>query len=544
MIYLDQNVDIYNNDIRVMLQAFFDNEKIVLEEEGTRLALKAEFTYDTDVEVPVVQRGGYVTFTLTDAEGYRAVKTVVIDFMNKGLARNPIKGKLYEMLSEYTGKKLPWGSLTGVRPTKIATECLEKGRTDQEIKRLYKEVYLADGQKADICLEVAKREQQLFKAFDYDNEYCIYVGIPFCPTRCLYCSFTSYPIAVYEDDEVQDGSQSYVSDGGYGKENVDDERGVSLPTAAAVTDNTIRDAGVKKNGRHTVSSYLGALFREMDAVANSEVYRQKRLVAVYIGGGTPSALSALQLRALIEHLKASFDLQYVREFCVECGRPDSITEDKLKTLREMGVMRISINPQTMSDETLKLIGRAHTVEQTKEAFQMARNAGFDNINMDMIVGLPGEDIDNVRYTLSEIEKLGPDSLTVHSLAIKRAANLNIEMERYQSLIKGSTNEMLMAVDECARRLGLNPYYLYRQKNIPGKLENIGYAAPGKECIYNVLIMEEKLDIIAMGAGASSKFIFRDEGRIERVENVKNVDVYIDRIDEMIERKQRMFEALA
>ncbi len=162
--------------------------------------------------------------------------------------------------------------------------------------------------------------------------------------------------------------------------------------------------------------------------------------------------------------------------------------------------------------------------------------------MDMIVGLPGEELSDVIHTLSEIEKLKPDSLTVHSLAIKRAANLNIEMEKYHSLIKGSTNEMLMAVDECARRLDLEPYYLYRQKNIPGKLENIGYAAVGKECLYNVLIMEEKLDIIAMGAGASSKFIFRKEGRIERVENVKNVDQYIDRVDEMIERKQRMFEA--
>jgi oxygen-independent coproporphyrinogen-3 oxidase len=195
----------------------------------------------------------------------------------------------------------------------------------------------------------------------------------------------------------------------------------------------------------------------------------------------------------------------------------------------------------MSDETLKLIGRAHSVEQTKEAFTLARQAGFENINMDMIVGLPGEDIEDVRHTLSEIRKLSPDSITVHSLAIKRAANLNIEMERYRSLIKGSTNEMLLAVDQCARQLGLLPYYLYRQKNIPGKLENIGYAAQGKECLYNVLIMEEKMDILALGAGASSKFVFHEENRIERVENVKNVDEYIKRIDEMLERKNRMFQ---
>ena len=209
---------------------------------------------------------------------------------------------------------------------------------------------------------------------------------------------------------------------------------------------------IKKKNRLTVSDYINALCKEIEAVASSEIYRNKRLVAIYVGGGTPSALSAEQLSIVIEKLQSSFDMQYIREFCVECGRPDSITEDKLKVLRELGVERISINPQTMSDETLKLIGRAHTVAQTKEAFTMARNAGFTNINMDMIVGLPGEDIDDVKHTLSEINKLAPDSLTVHSLAIKRAANLNIEMEKYHSLIKGSTNEMLMAVDECARRL--------------------------------------------------------------------------------------------
>ena len=531
MIYLEQNIDLYNNDIRVMLQAFFDNEKVVLKEEGTRITLQALFTYDTDVEVPVMQRGGYVTFTLKDVNGYEAAKTCVIDFMNKPLAKNPIKGSLYEMLSAYTGKELPWGSLTGVRPTKIATECLENGRSEDEIRKLYAGVYLTTEQKADICIEVAKKEQELFAGFDYENEYCIYVGIPFCPTRCLYCSFTSYPIAAYEHGDI-----GTVDDQGTGKANQ-------------------KKVNVRQQG-YSVDDYIDALCHEIEAVAGSKVYSSKRPVAIYIGGGTPSALNAEQLRTVIEKLKSAFDMRYIREFCVECGRPDSITEEKLSVLKELGVERISINPQTMSDETLKLIGRAHTVAQTKEAFKVARNAGFSNINMDMIVGLPGEDIEDVRHTLSEIEKLAPDSLTVHSLAIKRAANLNIEMEKYHSLIKGSTNEMLMAVDECARRLNLEPYYLYRQKNIPGKLENIGYAKAGKECFYNVLIMEEKMDILAMGAGASSKFIFRnrpdtsakfkttDNVRIERVENVKNVDQYIERIDEMIERKERMFALIS
>ena len=491
MIYLEQNAENYNNDIRAMLQAFFDNEKVVLTKEDTRLSLKVEYTSDSDVETQVAN-GGYVTYTLEDEDGYRASKTVVVDYMNKKVARNPLKATLYHMLSDYTGKQLPWGSMTGVRPTKIATECLENGKNEEEIRHLYTNTYLTIPQKADICIEVAKKEQELFKDFCYDEEYCIYIGIPFCPSRCLYCSFTSYPIAQYADK---------------------------------------------------VEDYLQALYKEMKFVASAQAYKNKRLVAVYIGGGTPSALSEKQLQGLVSRLQSTFDMQYVREFCVECGRPDSITMDKLVTLRQLGVERISINPQTMWDETLQLIGRAHSVEQTKEAFSMARAAGFDIINMDMIVGLPGEDMEHVRHTLDEIRKMNPDSLTVHSLAIKRAANLNIEMERYHSLIKGSTNEMLLAVDTCARDMQMKPYYLYRQKNIPGKLENIGYAVEGKECVYNILIMEEKLDILGMGAGSSSKFVFRKENRIERVENVKNVDEYINRIDEMIDRKKRMFQTL-
>lgn len=494
MIYLEQNEELYNNDIRAMLQAFFDNEKIVIQRKNTRISLRV--VYESMQDGDGMKHGTKVTYFLEDEEGYQNQGCVEIDYTNKKLARNPLKACLYHLLSEYTGKELPWGSMTGVRPTKIATELLEKGVREEDIHGVYTKEYLTSDQKADICIEVAKAEQEILQAYNYEQEYCLYVGIPFCPSRCLYCSFTSYPIGAYEASQRK---------GGYG-----------------------------------VEDYLQALYKEMEFVANSRLYKEKRLVAVYIGGGTPSALHCNQLRDLVTHIQSVFDMTFVREFCVECGRPDSITREKLEVLYQLGVQRISINPQTMWDETLKLIGRAHTVEQTKEAFLLAREVGFENINMDMITGLPGEDISHVKYTLEEIAKLAPDSLTVHSLAIKRAANLNIELEKYQSLIKGSTNEMLLAVDQCARALDLYPYYLYRQKNIPGKLENIGYSKKGRECAYNILIMEEKMDIIALGAGGSSKFIFYDENRIERVENVKNVDEYIKRIDEMIRRKEKMF----
>lgn len=485
MIYLEQNDEMYNNDIRAMLQAFFDNEKVVTKPEDTRISLKVSY----------FEQG--VRYQLTDDLGYTDGSEIIIDYKDKTIARNSLKAVLYRLLSAYTKKELPWGSMTGVRPTKVATKLLEDGVPEEEICRVYQNTYLTTKQKADICIEVAKREQVLFQDYHYEEEYCLYIGIPFCPSRCLYCSFTSYSIDAYQG----------------------------------------------KKGSYGVEDYLEALYKEMEFVANSPVYQGKHLVAIYVGGGTPSSLNAAQLEAFVLKIRMTFDTTYLREFCVECGRPDSITKEKLQVLYKLGVERISINPQTMWDETLQLIGRAHTVNQTKEAFYLAREIGFSNINMDMIVGLPGEELSHVEYTLEEIRKLTPDSLTVHSLAIKRAANLNIEMERYHRLIKGSTNEMLLAVDTCARDMGLYPYYLYRQKNIPGKLENIGYSQMGKECAYNILIMEEKMDILALGAGGSSKFIFRDENRIERVENVKNVDEYMKRIDEMIKRKENMFQCL-
>ena len=234
-----------------------------------------------------------------------------------------------------------------------------------------------------------------------------------------------------------------------------------------------------------------------------------------------------------------FDLSHVLEFTVEAGRPDSITEDKFKVLRSHGITRISINPQTMNQKTLDIIGRHHTVEMVKEKFFMARDMGFDNINMDLIMGLPNEDLDDVRRTLEEIKAMRPDSLTVHSLAIKRAARLNMFKEEYSSLKIQNTPEMIELSAACARELGMEPYYLYRQKNMAGNFENVGYSLPGKACIYNILIMEEMQTIVACGAGTTTKVVFPSENRRERCENVKEVEQYISRIDEMIERKERI-----
>lgn len=474
MIGLIQNTECLETDVRDMIYAFYFGEKI-------KRVSDTSDQFDLYLDVKVT--GEQVAFSLIQ-DG-----TVIGKEHCAGLTRDPVKDSLYRLFHKVTGKHLPWGTLTGVRPTKIALEKIENGKTHQETVDHFLNQYHCTRQKAEICTKVAEYENQILKGIEYEDQYSLYIGIPFCPSTCLYCSFTSYPIASY---------------------------------------------------RNRVNDYLSALQKEIQYV--SQTCKSRKLISVYIGGGTPTSISAEQLERLLCMVREYFDFTYVREFTVEAGRPDSITADKLKILLQCGVTRISINPQTMNDETLRLIGRAHTVEQTSRAFELAREIGHKNINMDMIVGLPGEDIHHVKHTLDRIYRLKPDSLTVHSLAVKRAANLNIQMERYRSMIKGATNEMLEMVDIYASKLGLSPYYLYRQKNIPGNLENIGYAKPGLECLYNILIMEEKQDIIAIGAGASSKYIFRDRlPAIQRTENVKNVDQYIDRIDEMIERKQKMME---
>lgn len=475
MIYLNQTVPDYDNDFRTMIQAFIPREKIVLTEADTRLTFQAELTPER------------VTMSLWESGEKLDEEVAECFYKEKKEARNPIKAAAYHLLSRYCNKTLPWGSMTGVRPTKFATARLESGWEKEDIIREYEELYLTTRQKGEICYEVAKQEQRLLAPFRYTEEYCLYIGIPFCPSRCLYCSFASYPIERFQNE---------------------------------------------------IPAYLNAVFQELEYVART--YRNKRLVAVYMGGGTPTALDADSLAQIIDKVYSLFDTQYVREFTVEAGRPDSLNEEKFRMLHEKPVTRISINPQTMNNQTLEYIGRAHTADMTEQAYRMARACGMDNINMDMIVGLPGETLDDIRYTLDCIYEMAPESLTIHSLAIKRTAELNIQMQRYQDSIKGSTNEMLMLGDAYARRLGMVPYYLYRQKNIPGNLENVGYAKPGKECLYNVLIMEEKMDIIAVGAGTSTKLTFPAENRIERIETVKNLEDYIRRTQEMIGRKRDGF----
>ena len=434
------------------------------------------------------------------AEQTRTAQDIVIepevpekDGRSKKELHEAFKCRLYTKLSAQLNKTLPWGYLTGVRPSKIAYTLLEKGADREQILEAFTKKHLVSEKKAQLALQVAQTEKSILEKMDYKNGYSLYIGIPFCPTTCLYCSFTSYSLAAYQSK---------------------------------------------------VQPYLEALLKEMKYV--SEAMRGRRLDTVYFGGGTPTTLSAGQLDMLLTELERQFDLSACRELTVEAGRPDSITYEKLCVLKAHHVDRISINPQTMNQQTLDLIGRRHTVEQIEEAFALAGKAGLDNINMDMILGLPGENKEMVQHTLEKIKALAPESLTVHSLAIKRAAALNIWREKYLDLQMDNSDEIVSMAADYAHQMGHQPYYMYRQKNMAGNFENVGYSKPGLECIYNILIMEEKQTIIAMGAGASTKIVFQNEteggqaGRIERIENVKDVTNYIQRIDEMIERKRKFF----
>ena len=410
-------------------------------------------------------------------------KIEVSEDMPRAEIKNRLKQLIYQTLSDYTGKQLPWGTLTGIRPTKIPMTMLEEGRTDDDIAQYMKDTYFISDEKRDLAIQIAKREKKLLETLHYEDGYSLYIGIPFCPTTCLYCSFTSYPIITW---------------------------------------------------KRRISEYLDALDKEIAFTA--EFYKDKVLDTIYIGGGTPTTLDAEELTRLLSKIKECFDLSHLKEFTVEAGRADSITPDKLKALKEGGVTRISVNPQTMKQETLDLIGRKHTVEQVKEAFMMARNAGFTNINMDLILGLPGEGAVDVQNTMAEIEKLDPDSLTVHSLAIKRASRLSQWIEENGISALNNTDETMHITARGAEKMGMVPYYLYRQKNMSGNFENVGYAKDGKFGIYNILIMEEKQTIVALGAGSITKRVFPD-GRIERCDNVKDVSLYIERVEEMIDRKR-------
>ena len=399
--------------------------------------------------------------------------------------KREVTREVYRFLSKKCDRELAWGMLTGVRPTKLVMQKLEAGLDQVQIRKFLEEEYCVTREKA----ELACREKEQLGKLNASEGFSLYVGIPFCPSICSYCSFSSSPVGEWKDK---------------------------------------------------IDAYLDALIKELKALGR--MAGERKPDTVYVGGGTPTTLEAGQLDRLLGTIRNCFDLSELKEFTVEAGRPDSITREKLEVIRRYPVTRISVNPQTMQQKTLDLVGRKHTVEDVERIFHMARELGFDNINMDLIAGLPGETRADMQDTLRRIKALAPDSLTVHALAIKRAAKFGQEGRTMD--LHSEISGMVEDAAECAEEMGLKPYYLYRQKNIAGNFENVGYAEVDKAGIYNILIMEEKQTILAAGAGASTKLVLPEKiqtaggkkTNLIRIENVKNIMEYIHRIDEMIERK--------
>ncbi|MBQ9211484.1 MAG: coproporphyrinogen dehydrogenase HemZ [Clostridia bacterium] len=415
----------------------------------------------------------------------------------KRAARRLCKQTLYDFYRQRTGIHPPWGSLTGVRPTHLMLEALSQGLSEEKaVSRLMAD-FDVTREKAELLSQVARVQRGM--PAPGDEWMDVYIGIPFCTTRCAYCSFSSGEIG---------------------------------------------------NGK-LVAPYMAALARELRA--GQEILREsgRRLRAVYVGGGTPTALPEKEFEQLMAGMMEAFP--GAMEYTVEAGRPDTITRAKLRAIREAGVGRISINPQTMNDQTLRVIGRAHTAQQVREAYALAREEKIRHINMDVIAGLPGEGILEFAHTMEEALRLRPESLTVHTLAIKRSSPFGerqtaVRLKQRSEEEAPSTQlpaaetaaEMVRLGRDTAGQLGLQPYYLYKQKYMAGNLENTGYALPGHECVYNVDIMEETSHILALGAGGISKRIYPEEGHIGRAPNVSNIENYLARVEEMIQRKRELF----
>lgn len=461
--------DSFINDIQPLIRAFFPGEDIQCSYAASAPGDSFSLSLDNDGE-PVSD------FEIKDETVSQRLQM-----------KNVLKCTLYRDLSSALKKELPWGTLTGIRPVRLAMNRLDTGRSPEEVRLWMQEYYLVSPEKAGLSVDIALRELNVINRVNKPDSFSLYIGIPFCPSTCLYCSFPSNAISKW---------------------------------------------------RNRVKDYLICLDKEMAAV--EKTFSGKSLLTLYIGGGTPTTLEEEELKILFDMVSSHFDLKYLREFTVEAGRPDSITPGKLKVMKEYGVDRLSVNPQTMNDETLKIIGRRHTAGDTVRAFNEARSEGFGNINMDLILGLPGEGEREVKNTLSGIKDLMPDDLTVHSLALKKGSRLKEKIDEYGLQSLDNTEFMMDIASSGAKEMGLSPYYLYRQKNMSGNFENTGWCREGKEGLYNILMMEEVHSIPALGAGTVSKYVSPDGKTIRRFGSPKDLNQYFDRIDNDIERKIKIF----
>ncbi|ALC91957.1 coproporphyrinogen III oxidase [Bacillus sp. FJAT-18017] len=459
-----------------------DNADISIEISLEQIETEVTVTGILDSNVPLrAEHRAVIDLELSEKEQFKQLK-------------NAVSHVYLMLLQELTGMTQKWGILTGVRPTKLLHRKLREGADPETAQKELAKEHMITPEKAALMQRIVDRQLAAVPdLYSLKKEVSIYIGIPFCPTKCAYCTFPAYAI----------------------------------------------------NGRQgSVNSFLGGLHFEMKQMGSWLKEKGIKITTVYFGGGTPTSITAEEMDMLYEEMYTSFpDATEIREVTVEAGRPDTITPEKLEVLKKWNINRISINPQSYIQETLKAIGRHHTVEETVDKFKLAREMGMDNINMDLIIGLPGEGTKEFTYTLNETEKLMPESLTVHTLSFKRASEMTKNKDKYRVADRGEVEKMMELAETWTKEHGYEPYYLYRQKNILGNLENVGYSFPGQESIYNIIIMEEMQTIIGLGCGASSKFVHPVTGVITHFANPKDPKSYNDNFEHYTNEKIKILEDL-
>ena len=484
MIAISTNRTEYRNDIAEEIRLFLGLSEIVLLEEIDPAS--AELIFD----LQLVQNGyHYTAFAIVNDLEQKEEFTLSENasaLEKKKLEKRALKLACYHLLKRlYPEVATPWGSLTGIRPTKLFRELSQEGG-EQAARQQFLDVFDVSHEKTNLAARICAVQEPFIRSVRA-NEIDVYVGIPFCKTKCLYCSFPSEVLG------KQDRLTQYLS---------------ILKSDIAAGAQLVSELGL------TVRSF-------------------------YMGGGTPTVLSADQLDELLSFLLEQYG-SFGVEATVEAGRPDTIDREKLLVLKRHGIGRISINPQTMNDETLRRVGRSHTREDIVRTFELAREIGFDSINMDLIAGLPGETAVDMQRSCDAIAQLAPDNLTVHSLAIKRSSTLKKELDEHALASSAQAEEMTQIGARCAESMGMNPYYMYRQKYMSGNLENVGYALPGKECVYNIDMMEETASILSHGAGTMTKRVFAGQNRIERLPSPKDVPTYLAKLDRLLADKAAFF----
>ena len=457
--------------------------------EQLQLALFPPESREDDLAVSTLHRGNTwisaVTVITRSGKTTRAVRRFKACEETVRNRRRALQQSYYLAALPHLEKIPAWGALSGVRPTKISTKHLLEGGTAASADKLFRDVYFVTEERRKLALDCSKSTVKAINLLD-EKDISLYIGIPFCPTRCSYCSFVS--------------------------------RTVGKNTAL-------------------LQPYLDALYREMEITGKLLANSGGHVRTIYIGGGTPTTLSAFQMADLLNRVKDSFDLSRCIEFTVEGGRPDTLDAEKLYTIRSHGADRMSINPQTMVDSVLAACGRPHNAEDVLRAYGQAKDAGFTAINMDLIAGLPTDDFDGFRHSLDTVAALNPANITVHTLALKKGADL-FEKRTGLSTAEAVT-QMVDYANVMLRSLGYKPYYLYRQKYMSGSFENVGWSRDGLDCLYNIYMMEELHTIVSLGGGGMNKVNFAD-GSLQRFHNPKFPEQYTQQIDSVLRQKEELF----